>query len=112
MYLCKCNWKHPKRMYLLTADSVHLLDLGVTFIGELGAAAASDACTGQLLSGGTPMRVTAVTTQCLIDTHSSILQAALVRLIGPHGELQQDYASFHATRAVHDLSIALFVVLS
>ena len=77
----------------MTTDSVFVPDLGVAFVGELGAAAALDAFTGKLLSGGTPMRVTAVTTQCLTDTHSSILQAALVRVIGSHGESQQEFPS-------------------
>jgi hypothetical protein len=48
-------------------------------VGELGSAAASDAAAGKLLSGCILPRVTAVSTQLLTDTHSSILQAALVR---------------------------------
>lgn len=58
-----------------------LSGLGVAFIGELGAAAVSDASVGKLLSGCTPTRIVTLTTQMLIDTHSSLLQAALVRLV-------------------------------
>lgn len=62
-----------------------LAGLGAAVVGELGAAAASDAAVGKLLAGCTPSRVTVVSTQLLMDTHSSVVQAALVRRCAVRG---------------------------